>query len=71
MNTFLLFAQDDAGGGASVSDYLDYVGNSIYGVLAVIALWGLYLVIMVWRRVGAKRFKSEACLLYTSDAADE
>ena len=71
MNTFLLFAQDDAGGGASVSDYLDYVGNSIYGVLAVIALWGLYLVVMVWRRVGAKRFKSEAKLNQFMDVIDE
>ena len=70
MNTFLFFAQD-GGGGATISDYLDYVGNSIYGVLAVIALWGLYLVVMVWRRVGAKRFKNEAALNQFMDMVDE
>ena len=64
MKSLLLLAQDaaESGGGTDISKYLDYLGNSIYGVLAVIALWGLYLVIMVWRRVGAKRFKSETQL---------
>ncbi len=73
MKSLLLFAQDAAagGGGASISDYLDYVGNSIYGVLAAIALWGLYLVVMVWRRVGAKRFKSEKQLNEFMDTVDE
>ena len=73
MKSLLLLAQDAAGdgGGASISDYLDYVGNSIYGVLALIALWGLYLVIMVWRRVGAKRFKNEKKLNQFMDTVDE
>ena len=73
MKSLLLLAQEAAGdsGGASISDYLDYVGNSIYGVLAVIALWGLYLVVMVWRRVGAKRFKSEKQLNRFMDTVDE
>ena len=49
MKSLLLLAQDaaESGGGTDLSKYLDYLGNSIYGVLAVIALWGLYLVIMV------------------------
>ena len=73
MKSLLLLAQETAGdsGGASISDYLDYVGNSIYGVLAVIALWGLYLVVMVWRRVGAKRFKNEQKLNQFMDTVDE
>ena len=53
-----LFAQ--AGDEADIQGQIfDLVGNSIYGVLAFIALWGLYLVVVVWRRVGAKRFRSE------------
>mgnify|MGYP001189449059 CR=1 FL=1 len=73
MKSLLLFAQDAAGsgGGATITDYLDLVGNSIYGVLAVIALWGLYLVVMVWRRVSAKRFTSEAQLNAFMDTVDE
>jgi len=31
----------------------------IYGALALIALWGAFCVIMVWRRVGQTRFRSE------------
>ena len=53
-----LFAE--AGDPADVQGQIfDLVGNSIYLVLAFIALWGLYLVVVVWRRVGAKRFRSE------------
>ena len=35
------------------------VGYVIYGVLAMIALWGAFCIVMVWRRVGQKRFRSE------------
>jgi biopolymer transport protein ExbB len=35
------------------------LGWGIYGVLAVIALWGAYCVIMVWRRVAQTRFADE------------
>ncbi len=35
------------------------IGNIIYVVLALIALWGLFCVTMVWRRVGALRFRDE------------
>ena len=34
-------------------------GYVIYGALAVIALWGAFCVIMVWRRVAQTRFRSE------------
>ena len=54
----LLFAQ--AQSSADVQDQIfDLVGNSIYGILALLSLWGLYLVVVTWRRVGAKRFKHE------------
>jgi biopolymer transport protein ExbB len=36
---------------------LNYV---VYGVLAALALWGAYSVIMVWRRVGQTRFAAES-----------
>ncbi|HPM82357.1 MAG TPA: MotA/TolQ/ExbB proton channel family protein [Candidatus Anammoximicrobium sp.] len=36
-----------------------YVGNATYGAQAIVALWGAYCVVMVWRRVGQKRFRSE------------
>jgi biopolymer transport protein ExbB/TolQ len=35
------------------------VGYVIYGVLAIIALWGAFCIVMVWRRVAQKRFRSE------------
>ena len=35
------------------------VGNVIYVALALIALWGAFCVIMVWRRVGQARFRNE------------
>ena len=36
-----------------------YAGNVIYVALALIAVWGAYCVIMVWRRVAQTRFRSE------------
>jgi biopolymer transport protein ExbB len=36
------------------------IGDSCYFWLAVVALWGLYSVVVVWHRVKQKRFKSEA-----------
>jgi biopolymer transport protein ExbB/TolQ len=35
------------------------VGYLIYGVLGVIAVWGAFCVVMVWRRVALKRFRNE------------
>jgi biopolymer transport protein ExbB/TolQ len=37
----------------------DIVGFVIYTVLVVIALWGAFCVVMVWRRVAQKRFRNE------------
>ncbi len=38
---------------------LQIVGNTIYGALALVALWGLFCVLVVWRRVSAAGFRSE------------
>lgn len=35
------------------------IGNTVYGLQALAALWGAFCVIVVWMRVGAKRFKTE------------
>ncbi|MEW4565671.1 MotA/TolQ/ExbB proton channel family protein [Bremerella sp. JC770] len=34
--------------------------TSMYGALALIALWGMYCVSMIWARVAQKRFRNEA-----------
>ena len=36
-----------------------WLGNAMYVSLGLIAAWGAYCVIMVWMRVGQKRFRSE------------
>jgi len=36
-----------------------YLNNLVYTILAGLALWGAYCVIMVWRRVGQTRFATE------------
>jgi biopolymer transport protein ExbB/TolQ len=36
-----------------------WLGNAVYVALALLALWGAYCVIMVWIRVGRKRFRTE------------
>lgn len=43
---------------AELSIY-DIISNSTYGVLAAIALWGIYCIVIVWSRVAQKRFKDE------------
>ncbi len=35
------------------------IGDSTYGALAIVALWGLYCIVIVWTRVSQKRFKNE------------
>lgn len=37
----------------------DAFGNLIYICQAIVALWGIYCVIMVWRRIAEKRFRTE------------
>jgi len=48
-----------------------YVGYVIYGLLALIALWGAFCVIIVWRRVGQTRFRSEQEQSEFLDALDQ
>ncbi|MFK8115393.1 MAG: MotA/TolQ/ExbB proton channel family protein [Rubripirellula sp.] len=43
---------------AELSIY-DIISNSTYGALALVALWGLYCIVIVWTRVNQKRFKTE------------
>ncbi len=57
MMSLLLFAQDAA---FDITPIAKYVGILIYGVLALIALWGAYSVVMVWRRIGQLRFQGES-----------
>ena len=42
-----------------MEDLLWYVGNAIYVTLALIALWGAFCVVMVWRRVAQIRYRTE------------
>ncbi|MCR9120273.1 MAG: MotA/TolQ/ExbB proton channel family protein, partial [bacterium] len=37
----------------------DIFSFMMYGVLALVALWGAYCAVMVWRRVATARFRSE------------
>ncbi len=40
-------------------DLFSIIAVTIYGALALAALWGLYCIVIVWTRVNQKRFKSE------------
>lgn len=40
--------------------FWDWIGNSVYLMLAIDALWGAYCAAMVWLRVGQLQFRSEA-----------
>jgi len=37
----------------------EIISNATYAVLAAIALWGVYCIVIVWSRVAQKRFKDE------------
>ncbi|MEM6980105.1 MAG: MotA/TolQ/ExbB proton channel family protein [Planctomycetota bacterium] len=41
------------------TDLFGLISNSTYLALAAVALWGLYQIVIVWTRVGQKRFKTE------------
>lgn len=41
------------------SALMGYLANLIYFVLAAIALWGAFCVVLVWNRVARQRFKNE------------
>ncbi len=43
----------------NMNELADKLGNSCYGFLALNFLWGLFCVILLWRRVLAMRFSSE------------
>ena len=42
-----------------MQELFSLLGNCVYVVLAVLALWGAYCVVMVWRRVSITRFSDE------------
>ena len=48
-----------------------YVGNATYAAQALVALWGAYCVIMVWRRVAQKRFRNEESQIEFLTAIEE
>lgn len=43
----------------AAADLYTLISNSTYGALAIVALWGLYQIVIVWTRVAQKRFKTE------------
>ncbi len=43
----------------NITGLTNIIGNVIYVVLGLIALWGLFCVVMVWRRVAQLRFRDE------------
>ncbi|MEN0109748.1 MAG: MotA/TolQ/ExbB proton channel family protein [Planctomycetota bacterium] len=47
------------------------VGYAVYAGLAVIALWGAFCVVLVWRRVASVRFRDEEELDAFIEAVDE
>ncbi|WP_153559152.1 MotA/TolQ/ExbB proton channel family protein [Roseimaritima sediminicola] len=51
----MLLAADEGG----LNLYM-LISNSTYLALALVALWGLYCIVVIWTRVGNKRFKNEA-----------
>lgn len=44
----------------SLTQLYTAAGNSCYGGLALVALWGLYCIVVVWRRTAQIRFRTEA-----------
>lgn len=45
---------------SGLSQIYQMAGDSCYGALALVALWGAYCVIIVWRRIAQLRFRNEA-----------
>jgi biopolymer transport protein ExbB/TolQ len=43
----------------SISQLYTFIGNLTYAAQAIVAFWGTFCVIVVWRRIREKRFKSE------------
>lgn len=42
-----------------ISTIVKFTGNACYGALALVALWGAFGVIIIWRRVAQIRFRNE------------
>lgn len=42
-----------------ITTVVQFAGNACYGALALVALWGAFCTILVWRRVAQIRFRSE------------
>jgi biopolymer transport protein ExbB len=42
-----------------ITTIVTYAGNACYGGLAIVGLWGLFCVVLAWRRIGQIRFHSE------------
>ncbi len=55
----------------NVNSFAYGLGYACYGFLALNFLWGLFCVIMLWRRVGTLRFGSEAAQTEFLDQMDE
>lgn len=45
---------------AQLSDVSQFAGDLCYLFLAIVALWGAYCIVVVWRRVAQLRFRSES-----------
>lgn len=41
------------------ADYWNFISNTVYGFLALDALWGAYCIIVIFMRIAQKRFRSE------------
>jgi biopolymer transport protein ExbB len=54
-----------------MSTIVSFAGNACYGALGLVALWGAFCAILVWRRVAEVRFRSEAEQLEFLDQVDE
>ena len=48
-----------------------YIGYMIYIVLAMVAVWGAFCVVLVWRRVAQTRFRSEEDQMEFLDAMEQ
>jgi biopolymer transport protein ExbB/TolQ len=55
----------------NVNSLASLLGDACYGFLALNFLWGLFCVIMLWRRIGTLRFRSEAAQTEFLDRLDE
>ncbi len=53
----ILFAAEQAS--FDISPIINHVGNAIYLLLALVAFWGAYSLVVIWRRAGQLRFKDE------------